>query len=347
MAQGRARRWVLRVAAGLMLVAVAAGAWVGANYTVVKARYATHRLRTATTDEERTRWADALVAQRETGLAKLLDFLRAGDPSCCAAAAGALARHLSALPESDPRAISLCGQLLDAFPASGEPGRRAILEMLPVILKRNGTAHSAGCRAVVAEGLRMPDAGARLLAVRLAMHPEVKMRTDLLPLLAAPEPEVRRAALFAVGAATEDEPVIGDEELFRWLHDPDAEVRRVCADALVSRGRTEPEIALGRRLTHPDPTERLGLLLDLRYDHDVADPEPWLERLSRDSDPAVRAGAARVAVEVAVDRRLLIPPWVSRLADADPVPTVRMVAGYFRAHSNGPLDPGVRQIEAP
>src|SRR5439155_15416642 len=136
---------------------------------------------------------------------------------------------------------------------------------------------------------------ARLLAIRLAMHPSLKMRPDLLPLLHAAEPEVRRAALFAVGPATDDDPVIGDEEMFRWLHDADTGVRKVCYDALVSRGRTETEIALGRRLTHPDVRERLELLRDLRFDDDLADPEPWLERLGRDAEPAVRAGAARTA----------------------------------------------------
>ena len=81
---------------------------------------------------------------------------------------------------------------------------------------------------------------------------------------------------------------------------------------------------------HPEPGERLKLLLDLRYDDDVADPEPWLERLARDPEPAVRAGAARVAVEVSADRRLAVPVWVGRLADADPDPTVRRVADHFR-----------------
>ena len=184
---------------------------------------------------------------------------------------------------------------------------------------------------MIAAGLAMPAVEDRLLAIRLAMHPAVKMRADLLPLLRAAEPEVRRAALFAVGPATDDEPVIADEELFHWLHDPDEGVRRVCYDALVSRGRTEAEIALGRRLTHPDPAERLKLLMDLRYDDDVSDPEPWLERLSRDPDPAVRAGAARVAVEVAADRQQPAPVWVGRLADDDPYVTVRRVAGYFRS----------------
>ena len=117
-------------------------------------------------------------------------------------------------------------------------------------------------------------------------------------------------------------------------------MRKACRDALVARDRSDAEIALGRRLTHPDPTERLKLLLDLRYDDDVADPEPWLERLSRDSEPAVRAGAARVAVEVALIRNLSCPAWVGRVADTDLHPTVRFVAAHYRAKpTSAPKEP--------
>jgi hypothetical protein len=179
------------------------------------------------------------------------------------------------------------------------------------------------------------------------MHPGVNLRADLVSLLAAPEAEVRRAALFAIGPATDDDPVLGDEELFRWLHDPDAGVRQVCYAALTSRGRTDPEIALGRRLTHPDVRERLELLRDLRFDDDVPDTEPWLERLSRDADPAVRAGAARVAVEYAAEKRLTVPVWVGRMADADPDATVRRIARQWRDRPGATGDDGLRQIGGP
>jgi HEAT repeat protein len=179
------------------------------------------------------------------------------------------------------------------------------------------------------------------------MHPHLKLRADLVPLLAAPEPEVRRAALFAVGPATDDAPVIGDEDLFRWLHDPDPGVRRGCQDALASRGRTDAEIRLGRRLTHPDPAGRLDLLLDLRADDELPDPEPWLERLARDPDPGVRAGAARVAAELTAERRQALPPWVNHLADADPEPTVRRIAAFYRSGTAGRTDEGVRPAGGP
>ena len=346
MEQGRGRRRVRRAVAVVVLILAAVGTWAGFNSTALQAKYAAHRLKTAATDEERAQWADRLAAHGEAGLPLLVECVRSGDSPCRTAAAGAIGRQLDGLPDGDPRAVHLAGLLLDAFAGCDEASRAAVLEIIPAMLKRTGAAHAAKCREVIAAGLKLPAVEARLLAVRMAMHPGVKMRGDLLPLLNAAEPEVRRAALFAVGPATADEPVIGDEELFRWLHDPDDGVRKVCNDALVSRGRTEPEIALGRRLTDPDPRERLELLRDLRFDDDVADPEPWLERLSRDADPAVRAGAARTAVEVSSQRRVPAPTWVGRLADADPDPTVRRIARFFRSQPFGSAD-GLRNVGGP
>ena len=285
--------------------------------------------------------ADRLVALGDPGLAQLIAFVRAGDEASRAAAAAAIDRHLAASPEGEPRANAAAGRLLDAFDTGNDAGRRAVLELVPTILKRTGTAHAGRCREVVATGLRMADPATRVLAVRLALHPDLKLRAELPPLLSDPDAVVRRAALFAVASA-DGEPLITDEELFRWLHDPDEGVRKACRDALVSRDRTEAEIGLGRRLTDPDPGERLKLLLDLRYDDDVADPEPWLERLSRDPEPAVRAAAARVAVELTGDRRQACPAWVGRVADTDPDPTVRRVAGYFRRQPARPAGNDIR-----
>lgn len=324
------RKWMLRVGAGSVLVVVAAGSWVAINATALKAMYAARQLRGASSDDERAGAADRLVALGDHGMTELLGFLRTGNDSCRSTAAGAIDRHLAALPDGDPRAVTISGQLLDTFPGCDDAGRRAILELLPVILKRTGNTHAARCREAVASGLAMSDPASRLVAIRLSLHPDVKMRGNLIPLLSSPEPEIRRAALFAAASVGDGDSSIADEELFRWLHDPDEGVRQVCYDTLVSRDRSEAEIALGRRLSHPNPGERLKLLMDLRYDDDVADPEPWLERLSRDPEPAVRAGAVRVAVELANKRRQPCPGWVGRVADTDPDSTVRRVAGFFR-----------------
>ncbi len=337
----RKRKWIIGVGLLTAVAVASAGTWAGMNLPELKAIYASRQFRAAPNEDERARAADRLAALGDPGLKRLVEFVHCPDAPSRFAATAALERFFGGLPDGDSRAITLGGQLLDAFPGYDADGQRAVLDLLPVVLKKTGSVHATKSRAAVAAGLKMPEPSTRVFTTRLAMHPEVQMRGELVPLLSAPEATVRQAALFAVAAA-EGEPLIGDEELFHYLHDPDDGVRKVCRDALVGRERSETEIGLGRRLADPDPTERLKLLLDLRYDDDVADPEPWLERLSRDPEPAVRAGAARVAIEVFVERQLSCPVWVARITDADPDPTVRRVASFFRRQAASRVDPNVR-----
>ncbi len=322
------KKWT-RVALALAVLLAIGGAWAGFNAPLLRAKYAGQKLAAASTDEERAQWADKLVTYGTPGFERLIGFVKSGDEPGRAAAVAALDRHLTALPDGDTRAVTIGGAVLDAYPTANETGKHAVLSLVPTVLNRTGGTHADRCRAIVIDGLKMPGLEARLLAVRLAIHPDIKLRAEIVPLLAAKEPELRGASLFAVAAVSDSDQVLGDEELFKWLHDPDPGVRKVCHDTLVGRDRSDVEISLGKRLTHTDPRERLKLLLDLRYD-DVADPEPWLERLSRDPEPAVRAGATRVMVEVAAIRRQPRPAWVARVADGDHHPTVRLVAGYYR-----------------
>lgn len=337
------QKWTLR-AAGL-LVAVISGTvtWAALNATALRASYAARNMASATTAEERARWAETLTAYGEPGAQRLAEAVRDGDDDTRAAATAALDKYLATMPDNDPRAVACSTYVLGAYSAAPEAGKRAVLRLLPTVLKCSGAILAPQCRAVVADGLKAGETETRLAAARLAIHPDVQLRAELAPLLAAPEADIRGAALFGIATTIGDSP-LSDEDLFRWLHDPDAGVRRVCRDALVARDRSEGEIALGRRLTHPDPTERLKLLLDLRYDDEVTDAEPWLERLSRDPEPAVRAGACRVAVEVAAARNQSSPAWVARVADSDTHPTVRFVAAHFR--SQPPANP-VRPAGAP
>ena len=342
-----ARKWIRRGFAIIVLSLLAAVVWAGSNWDSLQVRYAAHRLTTATTDDDRAKWADALTAHGDEGERRLLDLVRTGDPTLRTAAAAALGRHLETLPENDPHAAHRSEILLELFVASDDACRESLVEWLPTLVSRGGPLHRARCKDAVAIGLKLPSVSARLAAIRAALQPQVAMRAELVALLAASEAEVRRAALFAVGPATDAEAVVGDEELFRWLHDPDRGVRAVCHDALVSRGRSDGEIALGRRLVEPEPGERLKLLLDLRYDDDVADPEPWLERMSHDVDPGVRAGAARVMMELSVEKRSPAPAWVAQLAEGDPELAVRRIARYYRSLPNRRSEEGLRPIGGP
>ncbi len=327
----RVRTWAKRVGMATGLLAVAAGAYVAVHWAEVSARYAGYRLRAAATDEDRARWAGKLAALGEVGSPYLLGPFRRGDEAGCAAAVAAVKARLAGLPPTDPRYAACCRPFLDGFGAFADAGKVAAAELVPELLRCPDPAAAPRCRDAVRAGLASPTADGRVRAVRLALRPEVALTADVVPLLNDPEPEVRRAAMLAVGPAPEGTaPVVGDEELFRWLHDPDPVVRDLCEAALKTRGLDAAQVQLARQLAAPDSAERLRLLVDLQRAGDaVRDVGPWLERLSRDPDPAVRLGAARVAFE----RRLLFAGWLDRMADADPDPTVRRWAGYYRGRS--------------
>jgi hypothetical protein len=337
------RKWFVF---GVVLFLILTACVAGLNVSFLKTQYAAHQLRAATNDEDRARAANQLVNLGTPGLTKLIEFIQSGNDSCRSVSTTALNGYLSGMPDGDRRAVPVAGQLLDTFSRMDESGRKAVLALMSNILKRTGNTYAAKCREAIAAGLKTADTDTRVLAIRLALHPDANMRAELLPLMNDPEPRVRGAALFGVATTTDGEQVLADEDLFHWLHDPDEGVRKVCRDALVSRDRSESEINLARRLSHPDAGERLKLLYDLRYEDDVIDPEPWLERLSRDRDPALRAGAARVILEVIAERKLSCPLWVARVSTSDPDPTVRRIATFFcKAFTKQPGE--VRQAGAP
>jgi HEAT repeat protein len=346
MSQGSKR--LLRRSSWLVLALAAIGGLVGWKATAIQVRYTAHTLRTAASDEQRLAAAARLLDLGDTGTARLVDFLRDENPHCRLAAAQSIQRHLSSSTAGDPRVIVLASRLLDTFALADEAGRRAVLELLPQVLERTGAAEVARCREAVVVGFTLADPAARVLSIRLGLHPDLKVpASQLLPLMNDPDALVRQTALFAAGSMHSGEGMFSDEDLFHWLHDPDEGVRKVCYDVLASRDRTDGEINLARRFSHPDAAERLKLLLDLRYDEEVVDPEPWLERLGRDPEPAVRAGAARVALEVQTDRHMTTPGWVMQIARADPDPTVRRVADWFLRQSAHREDPRVRPASGP
>jgi hypothetical protein len=328
---GRARTWAKRVGLAAGVLAVAAGGYVAFNWNGVSARYAGYRFRTAATDDDRARWAGKLATLGDAGSPYLLAPFRRGDESGCAAAVAAVKARLAEMPPADPRYAACCRPFLDGFGGFADAGKAAAADLVPDLLKCPDLDAAPRCRDTVRAGLAAPTADGRVRAVRLALRPEVALLADVVPLLNDPEPEVRRAAMLAVGPAPEGTaPVVGDEELFRWLHDPDPEVRDLCEAALSTRGLDAAQVQLARQLAAPDAAERLKLLVDLQLAGEaVRDVGPWLERLSRDPDPAVRLGAARVAFE----RRLLFAGWLDRMAEADPDPTVRRWAGYYRGLS--------------
>jgi hypothetical protein len=223
--------------------------------------------------------------------------------------------------------VSACSRLVgEAAGAADADVQAAALELCGLLLTQpNDNQHKPlqPGQELIRNALRSPGVDNRLRAIRLTLHPGL---TDLLEqvvgLLGDDSPEVRRAALLAVGPARE---VIHDDQLLPCLHDPDPEVRRLCEVALAGRGLRPEYLELGRLLTDPRPAARLQVLDRLRGSTEL-DPGLWLRRLSHDPAPSVRAAALRAMTQQSfVD----LSDRIDQMARTDPSPTVCQLAQFY------------------
>jgi hypothetical protein len=238
--------------------------------------------------------------------------------------------HLAQLTKSDgapPELTATATQLLAAaLPATDRGLRAHTLALANVLLEHAPTGCLDSCRELVRRELRAPEADCRTLALHLLLHPDLQRETVLLrqalPLLKDNDAAVRRAAVLAVGAAR---AVITEDDLLPVLHDSDKEVRRLAELALKQRGLSASQILLGTLITDPRPQVRLQIVCELPYITDL-DPGPWLQRLSRDPAPAVRAAAARAMERYPIAG---LRPHLQQMAQNDPSDTTRQIAGYY------------------
>lgn len=329
-----ASRWVKRVGLGLVAVLAVAGGVAAWQWKAIQTHFTAGKFHSATTPEERTAVAEQLLASGEPGISQLVEVFRTGGPDECTAVAAAVTNHLRDVPADDPRTAAVCRPFLAACGSFNPAGTDAALALIPLFLRCGEPNVTDPCREIVKAALGGAN---KTAAVRFAGT--LGLKAEVVPLLDDPSAEVRRAAMAAVGPAGVGTPVIESEELFRWLNDPDAEVRLLCEAALSTRGLEPEQIDAGRKLAHPDPGVRLSLLIDLQRNRAAfRDPGPWLERLSRDPDPAVRAGAARVAYE----SKLEFTAWLDRLAN-DPDGTVRRIAAYHKQRAEELKQAGFRE----
>jgi hypothetical protein len=306
----------------VLLLAAAAGVWQRERLWVW---YCAERLERAD-DDGRGEWADRLAAVGEPAIPTLLGLLRHDDPAVCLAAKAGLDRVIADWPNDEPRRLAFARAFADAEPRFSTPGRSAALDLLPAVLACGDADVAQRAKGMIATAARSESVGLRIQAVAAALRPDVDALDAIVPLVADPDAGVRRAAVLALGPVRDGAvTVLGDDELLRCLHDGDPEVRRLCEMGLRSRGRTPRDIYLGRRYTAPDPAERQKLLLDLA-DEEGLDVTVWLDRLTADPDPAVRAGAARVAAE----RRADLGERLEQMSQSDPDGTVRRIADYYR-----------------
>jgi HEAT repeat protein len=225
-----------------------------------------------------------------------------------------------------PGLVPACGRSLEsAASASDVAIQAAALDLAARLL-----AQPAGpaevirpAREAVCAGLRSADPANRHHAVRLALRPGMDLLDQVVPLLQDPAAEVRRAAVVALG---QDSRVVREEGLLPCLHDPDPEVRRLCEMALRGRGMPPEHLKIGRKLTDPNPLNRLRVLDHLGDGVPDLDPGLWLRRLSHDSSPAVRVAALRVMSQ---QNLVDLTDRIDQMARSDPSPTVAQLARFY------------------
>ena len=310
-----------RAPAGLAaLVLVAGGVWQRERGYVW---YCATRLERAPTDQKAD-WAASIASRGSVAAPTLLGLLRSDDPAVCQAARDGFDLLWKATPEGDATRSQLVSDFFEAEPRFSTPGRAAGLDLLPSLLVSQPTVIIDKARGMVNAAIKSESVDVRLQAIGLCQRPELDAAELILPLLNDSSNDVRRSAILALGPASDRAPLINDDELLNWLHDKDPEVRKLCERSLRSRGRSPRDIHLGRLYTSPEPSVRQKLLLELA-DEEELDVTVWLERLTNDNDPAVRAGAVRVAA----DRRAGLLNRLTQMGKSDPDATVRRIAAYY------------------
>ncbi len=305
----------ITVVVGLTVVACVAAAWLCRD--ALKARYYVHRL---TTDANES-WVARAPDWGDDVAGRLVGCLTNDDEAVCDRVGAALTVLSEAWPDDDVRQTELVVQLADVFASFSAAGQQWSLDFASGRVRGGQPAVLAAARMLVTSGLQSRDAAVRVRAVRLAMRPELTQLEPLLPLLRDAVPEVRRAAVLALGPA---KTLMADDDLLPALHDSDVDVQRLVKTALLSRGLSEKQVRMGKYLSSPRPADRLKLVAYLRDDgdHDLC---AWLQRLSLDTSPAVRAAAARVAGEQQVFQ---FAERLAQMATGDPDSTVRPIASY-------------------
>ncbi|MGL4554716.1 MAG: HEAT repeat domain-containing protein, partial [Gemmataceae bacterium] len=327
------------------------GAWLTAPS--LRAWYVLRGLRAAD-EAARPGWAAAVAGLGEAAVDPLLAGLAGADGDGCAAGLDALldrvppdaladrlVKSFAKLPaDGRARALTVLAGWLDRSADDGLHRRAA--DLLPLaaaepacleaavgvaaaVMGRPRPADVAAvCRTLAREALASPSAAVRVRAVSLCLQPGLDLLEPVAALLKDPAPEVRRAALVAVGPA---EAAVTEEALLPCLHDPDGQVRELARSSLLARGLRPEQIELGRLLTHARSRVRLEVLDRLAEVADL-DPGVWLRRLSLDGSPAVRAAAARAMGLLPASE---MSDRLEQMARTDPSPTVARLARYYLA----------------
>ncbi len=231
-----------------------------------------------------------------------------------------------------PDAQAGVGQVLQGMmqvSISSSEQKLAVLELMALILGQDTTTNSEIIRHaknMVNSGLRDSEATVRLAAIRLAVNPAMQLHEQIVPLLSKgsmdPSGDVRQLALLAVG---EYQKLISTDEVCLLLMDDEEEVRQTAERVLKLRGLSPMHIKMAKLVNDPMPASRAEVPALVLGSSDL-DSYLWMERLTRDPDPAVRAATARAMAQAGDDR---LTSLLKKLKDEDRDPTVRQVAQYY------------------
>ncbi len=276
--------------------------------------------------EEQRKWARELLELNEPGLSALVSSLKKADNE----RARSIRTVLEELIQNKATPIEirryLGNQLLENFEDAGTLGQCAALQLMTPLLDTTQGDFTTALRLKIGILLKSTEDEIRVQAIGIALRPEINLLSEVLPNLHHPSARVRQGALLALGPQRDGvESLLTDDDLLRFLHDSDPEVREICKMSLKSRGASDLQISLGKQWTHPQPGERLKVLVQFPHDDDFS-LAPWLERLLHDPDPAMRAGAIRLASE----NRINMIPQLETLREKDPDQTVRALAEYYQ-----------------
>jgi len=308
----------------LMLVGAAAVAWVYRDQ--LKGRYYTYRLIHAS-ESDVGMWAEQCGEWGGAVPEKLLDCLLNDDEAACLRAGFALNHAVER--DSLPNLSTLLSERFHQF---SELGQQVALDCATAMASRNDPQCALDCRLMVRSGLQSNRSEVRMRAAALAMKPAIGQSDLLAPFLRDPSPQVRRAAILAVGSTR---ALVDDDDLLPGLHDADPECRRLTETALRSRGLRAIDVRLGRLLTDPRPAKRLELLTLLRDDGEL-DLSTWLRRLCDDPTPAVRSAAARLAADLQVFQ---LTDRLAQMSTSDPDLTVRQTIQFHLRQFAAPIRP--------
>lgn len=316
----RGRRWKTPVfVVGFLLLAI--GVWQRESLVLW---YRAERLERATADDK-PEWAKRIGEMGPSAGSTLVRLFRSDDPATCKAARDGFELLWKNLADQPLELQQLAITFLDGDARFSTPGRATAIELLPLVVSANPNEFLQKSKAMLTSALRSDSVDVRIEAIAVCMRSELNAMDLILPAMNDPSADVRRVAILALGPIRDQvAPVITDDELLYWLHDKDNEVRRLCEMSLRGRGRTPRDIYLGRLYTSPDANTRQKLLIELAEEEEL-NIAVWLERLTNDKDPAVRAGAIRVAA----DRQTDLISRLTQMGKTDPDATVRRIAAYY------------------